>query len=369
MLYKFFSNIIRWIQRILTRLPEERNRVAQIKNDETGVQIKSEEVEGIDSTDKLIDISHTTIIQSTIHLESESKTPPLQDETPTEKQLGSSENIEYGTTPKPIIEGEREKIEVELGNKEDIQDSDVKRDDKKPQKPYIKKTPTEKSDPATEEKDKKPKTKEIINLGNSQRWNRRQKQTTNDVTEGMIKDDNPKTNKERQQNDKPLAIKSPFIELNLDEATIDLVLPQQYVKNGPSNNSKNRISYLVTIENLEKERSAKLKQRRNGKLFVEEIKIPIEKPIEKFEVSFPEELESRNYTYKNDGRKHLYVFSSKGDKKAKMDYLYNEKGEKNFLPRKILWILLHENFEIELKKELEYERYFWDSYKLCHLNL
>ena len=242
-------------------------------------------------------------------------------------------------------------------------------DYKNERKPYNKKGLSEENKiKATHTAKMKNQKQQVIKLGNTQRWRRKSDQLKDSKTSIAA---NGNTQQERltaQQRDN-IFIKSPYVELNLTESKVYIVLPLQILGDEEIKNISKKMTYKINLNDKEYGIPTKIKQRRNRKSFIEEIKIPIEEPLQEFQIIYPSELEERKYTYRHQHDKIIYVFSAEGDDKAIMNYIFNENGEKNLLFRRKLWILLHEDYELLSKPDIIEESYPWNNYQLFYLDL
>ncbi|MBU2445490.1 MAG: hypothetical protein KJ666_07960 [Bacteroidetes bacterium] len=369
-----FRRITKWLQKLFGRLPDKQKKSNEANNIGGNAEVPK--------PNNFVEPSITETPQSIISDESQYLDKPTTEKIRDKKNEPTTELLDENLVVDSIVEEivstsdvpqlDEIHTKTDLSDKEEVSETkEVKEiESKKERKPYSKKGLYEEKNikGATTDKEKKQKTQRVINLGNTQRWRRRREQVVDRTTVIDTNEGYQQEELETQQRNKTF-IKSPFVELNLDEATIYLVLPQQPLGNDEIYNSLKKLTYKIKLNNKEREVTAKIKQRRNGNSFVEEIKIPIEEPLQEFEIIYPSELEDRIYAYRHHNDKIMYVFFPKGNNKAKMDYLFNENGEKNLLLRKKLWILLHEDYELLAKPENIEESFPWNSYQLFHLDL
>ncbi len=163
-------------------------------------------------------------------------------------------------------------------------------------------------------------------------------------------------------------IKSPLVEIDLDEAKVFLVLPEQQLVDMDLISSK-QVSYRVNVNSRELSVPVTLyKDSQDNVIKTVEERIELEKPLEYFKVNFPNEIESREFEY-NHFDDDIYVFVPRGDTKAKIHYLFNSKESINPLPNRNLWILLKENLEVEIEPNLVEQTWIWDRYQPLNINL
>jgi len=272
------------------------------------------------------------------------------------------ENEKAGGLKKEILE--RRKAEEELEEKE-------KEEEKTPsiasKKPYIKKAPTEER----EKKARKPSTtkkklplkkkKESIDLGNvSKRKYRRIIQPT--------QEDKEKTEEreEEKSEDKEISIRieAPFIDINLDELKISLVLPSQQFEVDSSEEVPRQINYKIEINGEgQKDIPVKVKSINQNIVKAQEKRVYLEKPLKSFEVIFPDELQGIKYNY-NHRKKFLYAFVAIGNNRGRMCYLYDSDGNFIALPKKHVWIFLNEDFKLKTEEIIvEEDKWIWNTYR------
>jgi len=238
-----------------------------------------------------------------------------------------------------------------------------------PRKPRIKKSPTEqrKKHETTIRKEKKThraKEKEV-DLG-------RTKKTTTTKHVSSAKELLPKTQDESKKSEKPSLslphILSPYIEINFDEAKVFLVLPKQILPINTSVNisSQNKFEYRLKINSEEKRITAKVSKNEKT-IEIEEKRIELKEPLHNFEVNFPKEISGKTYKYKHKDNM-FYIFLPSGNS-GKMYYLYDETGTVNPLPKRNVWILLHEDFELLIEPDIIEERWIWENYQPLNINL
>lgn len=376
MLTNLFSRITKWFQKIFGRSHIKTNKLHQDNSPNNKIEfIELPKESNNISEQPVIEIPRAITYVDTQPIESFPEEISTQ-----EKELTHEQPQINSATEPPIKEAildnvvsPIDEIKIDSYEKEKVfvtREDDEEIDSKKERKPYSKKSLSKENNinVVTTDKEKKTRPQQVINLGNVPRWRRRREQFTDSTTFIDANEGFQQEELKAQQRNKSF-IKSSFVEINLDEATIYLVLPRQTLGKDEIDNLLKTVTYKIKLNDKENEVIAKIKQWRNGNFFIEKIEIPIEEPLQEFEIIYPSELEDRKYTYRHHNDKIMYVFSANGNNKAKMDYLFNENGEKNLLLKKKLWIILHEDYELLTKPEIIIESYPWNSYQLFHLDL
>lgn len=244
------------------------------------------------------------------------------------------------------------------------------------QKPYKKKVFAEErkrepiKTPITEAKPSPPEQKEAIYLGDTQRRRRKITSTRQEFQsdEDIEKVVNNRTSEGKESAD---TIGPPFVEIDLDSAEVYLTLPQQCFNANPVDKTPQRLAYILDLNGKQQETSAKTVIGRGGLISVEEKRISLQEPLVKFQVVFPNEIQGREYNYNHNDRG-FYVFVSRGNNHGRMYYLYDKDGKSNPLPKRVAWVLLHEEFELQTvlgSSGITDERWVWDKYKPFRIDL
>lgn len=246
----------------------------------------------------------------------------------------------------------------------------------KQRKPHKKKVPTEErkreliKPKTTEGKRSSPKQRELIYLGDTQRWRRRltgaQRKFQSD--ENIDKEITDKTPEEKKI---ATTVESPFVEIDIDNANVCLILPQQQFRANTVGKTSQQLSYRLELNGDQQEVPVKTTINRGGRVVAEEGRICLEKPLVKFQVAFPDELRAREYNY-NHRNKELYVFVAIGNNRGRMYYLYNKDGKINPLPKRIVWILIYEEFGLQTllgPGDITEDRWIWEKYQPFRVDL
>ena len=238
----------------------------------------------------------------------------------------------------------------------------------KTRKPYKKKTPIEEREkehrkPSEDEKKPgKPKLREEIDLG---RTKGKKPRPAKQPAGGSIE----RTGKASEGKETPTRVESPFVEIDLDEARAFLVLPKQQFKPSTVSNIPQQLNYKLEVNGEEQILTMKIIEDNQGFAKVGERRIELEKPLKNFQVVFPEELQGRPYSYTHN-TKNLYAFAAIGNNRGRMYYLYDKDGTINSLPNRMVWLLLHEDFKLEIESNyLTEETWIWDKYRPFRVNL
>lgn len=237
----------------------------------------------------------------------------------------------------------------------------------KPRKPYLKKTPTEEREkehgkrPGTESKLVDGNEGKELDLGGTQRKTARSARTLHQVPV----DEEDKKTKEREVTAR---IEAPCVELDLDEAKAFLVFPNQQVKLSTPGSIPQQLNYKLVLNGREQIVGVKVIEDSQYSAKVEERRIEVEGPLENFQAVFPDELQGRTYGYKH-GNGEFYAFIAIGNNRGRMHYLYDKEGNINPVPKRDVWMLLREGFELGTEPDMIWDRWAWDNYQPWHINL
>jgi len=176
--------------------------------------------------------------------------------------------------------------------------------------------------------------------------------------------------KEAEEKDVQFRIVCPFVEIDLNEVGVSLVLPEQQFKIDIADNTPLETNYEVRLNDGAREKiSVKVRSRDQSAAYIKEKRIHLDKPVESLEVKLPDEAQGRTYHYKHHNID-LYVFIAVGDNRGRMHYLYDEAGNINPIPKRKVWVVLSDELELKNKEVIVEEgRLVWDSYRLYLVNL
>lgn len=256
--------------------------------------------------------------------------------------------------PTWVAQGEPRGEESEPELTEELTDIEPKKhtEDEKvtplPRKPYRKKPPIEerKEEPrklsATEKKLPELKRWEI-DLGDLLQRSRPSKR----LPRGL-EDERGSEMADRASEEKKVtaSIESPFVEIDLDESKVFLVLPQQRFKVDTTNAIPQQLSYELQLNGERQEVMVKVTDNTDGFALLQEKRIQLETPLKNFQVKFPDEVQGRIYSYSHNNE-NLYAFVAIGNNRGRIYYLYNKDGNINPIPRRVVWILLGEDLELQ----------------------
>lgn len=241
----------------------------------------------------------------------------------------------------------------------------------KPRKPYKKKAPTEErrkehiKRPAAEKRLADLEGKKQIDLGDIQR---KTPKSVKPLQQAPIGEEDKKIDNVPEEKQITTRVETPFVDLDLDEAKVFLVLPQQQFKlDSTTNNVPQRLDYKLMLNGENQIIGVKVIKANQGSAKVEEKRIEVEKSLNAFQVTFPDELQGRTYSYEHSNR-NLYVFIATGNNRGRAHYLYDREGNINPVPKRDVWILLKEDFELETEPDVIWERWVWENYQPLHVN-
>ncbi len=309
-----------------------------------------------DTTKEEVELSRKEAEITSLPEGTSSGTLPMEDETgfkpPEEK------NTELH--PKPLEE-EVLKPEFPRKSKEEVEI--------KSRKPSQKKTPTEEIreeyETLPEDEKKKlvsPEPRKEIDLG------RRKKRKTKPPIQPQQEEESLEKTKEEFEGKETLPrVISPFIEIDLDNAKVFLVLPEQRFKT-PKDNILKQLNYKLELNDDRQTISVKVSKDKLDIIKLEEKRIELGNPLNNLKIIFPDELQVRPYSYKhNNGT--IYAFIAIGTSRGRMHYLYDGQGNLKPLPKKAVWILLGEGFDLSPEPDAIEERWIWEKYQAKLVNL
>lgn len=328
-------------------LPSEKKSVRTIP--EEGKQEESLSAEE-KPTEVPVSVGRTTEILSEEKIVEITSTKEKAQEVPTEQEIPSE-------LPSKASEEKILTSESEEGGKT------------KTQKPCIKKPPTEERKKehrkrSGEEERRaaitKPKTE--IDLG------KRMKPRPIKQRQPQMEVNIESTDKTPEQKEIPTRVESPNIEINLDEAKVSFIIPEQLFKTIIVDNIPQELDYKLELNGDEQTISAKVSSDKQNLATVEEKRIDLERPLKNFKVVYPDELQGRVYNYQHSNEI-LYPFIAIGNNRGRMHYLYDNEGKINPLPNRDIWILLKEDFDLATEPDVIEDRWFWEKYRPMHINL
>ncbi len=361
--FQFIQRFILWLKGIFHIYPEPPVYVTQ-PSEEESVEVdlpkeKEPEVSSMTSGEGTL----TKVLQKPFREEVQ-KVEPLKESKQCPQHPKTMQEIETETQIKYPIE--ETKTEEKVMQKEE-------KGTPIPPKPYIKKVHTEERKekpiklPITEVEPPSSNQREPVDLGDTQRRRRR---SNGSVRKSQSDENIDREKADKTQGERELAnsIETPFVEINLDEAKVYLILPKQQFKANTVDVLPRELSYSIELNGEHQEVPANMTTNRDGVVFVEEKRIPLEEPLETFQVAFPDELQRREYNYDHNG-KELYVFVAIGNNRGRIYYLYDKVGNINPLPKRDVWMLLDEDFESQTEPDITEERWIWKKYRPSRIDL
>ncbi len=198
---------------------------------------------------------------------------------------------------------------------------------------------------------------DVIDLNASRHKTSRPPKTSDAVKDQV---DSPK-----QRSPRKARVRPPWIELALQSnEKIQLVIPKAEIKTGVVGPAPDQLTYDVTVN--KEQRSFQIRPTPSYDGYVQdEYRLALNEPLAEFEVKFPEHLRNCCYRFAHPDWK-LYAFVA-GTRDGSGRLLY--RCDK--LPRRLLWILLHEDFSLEPDAPLkdEPDQWVWDKYRPFLLDL
>lgn len=367
MRFNMISRFLLWFKRILAQIYQNREPPPKTPSQEkpsSDPQIKKTE-----PTEQSPQIETPTAITAP----TSAKIVRLSDNKriSTDKEKAPEPNHEYKQIFKRSGEQSTEtQKDLETVSEHEIIKQDVDKTQKL-RKPYKRKTPTEgvrerrRISQKDKEKDKRAsprkEPRKEIDLGETQRKSQRMAKTSRKPA---------KKRHVRKKKEKVVLrrVASPFVELDLIEARIYLVLPEQEFNLEQDSEFPQKANYAVRLNPEGQKVSASVARHKDKTAHIKEKRIELKSPLKSFSISFPEELESRVYSY-NHGDDKIYAFVATGNNRARMHYLYDKEGKFNPLPKRDVWILLKEDFLLTCEPDVIEEIWVWERYQPCRVNL
>lgn len=284
-----------------------------------------------------------------------------------EKESGESKPPEEKTPEVPQSEGVPSRLprETSQASAEEVDKTKTQK------KPYKKKASTEereKEDKKPSEGENKPNVPEqieIIELGNIKRKKVRTAKQLQQPAEVSVE----RIEKRSEEKGTHTRLESPYVEINLDEAKVFFIIPEQKFKTTRENNVPPQLSYKLRLNNGDEQTiSVRVSKNAQDIATIEEKRIYLEQPLKEFEIIYPDEIQGRVYSYKHNNEI-LYPFIAIGNNRGRMHYLYDNKGIINPIPGKDVWLLLKEDFESSIDPDIIDERWIWGKYQPICINL
>ncbi|MBC8389222.1 MAG: hypothetical protein H8E13_14395 [Actinobacteria bacterium] len=363
MTLNLFNRIILWLKKIFHIYPKAEYKRRPV---EVTPQPEEKSIKDAPPEEKTREVSQDEKkpVDMLLPEKKTTKVTPLPEhkppETPSEKEP-QEPSVEETLTTEPQIKYPEEKAKTE------------EKDAPEPRKPYKKKSPTEerKEEPSTvKRKPSSPEQREPIYLGSTQRRRRwltgaHPKSPSDEKIETEIVDKVP------EEKEFATTVESPYVEINLDNAEVYLILPKQQFKANTVDETPQQTSYSIDLNGKQQEVIVRITTNRGGLMFVEEKRILLEEPLVKFQVAFPDEIQKGEYNY-NHNDKGLYAFVAIGNNRGRMYYLSDKEGNINPLPQRVNWVLVHEEFELQTvlgPSDITEDIWIWERYQPFRIDL
>jgi len=301
---------------------------------------------------------------------------PIEEE-PTEKEKSKEEIYTGDETLKEEKQRDQEKLSKKPSEEEKPKEEKIEKESqteypdkgkakKEVQKPYMKKKPTDERKRPSENKNKQatPKRRKEIDLGAKRKILKPIKQLPK-----VEKVSNKKNEKKFGEEEAPTRIESPIVEIDFDEAKVFLVIPKRQFIHSPASNIPQQLHYNLELNGEEQYITVKVIEDNQGYIKAKEKRIELKKPLKSFQIAFPDELQDKIYRYSHSNE-NLYAFVAIGNNRGRMYYLYDKDGNINSLPNRMVWLLLHEDFKLEIESNyLPEETWIWEQYRPFRVNL
>lgn len=338
MTFNLLSRFILWLKNIFYILPEKKTFDATQPPEEKSIKVApAKEIIG--------------------------KVSPAEEEKPVEVPPSEEKIIEVTALPEERLPEETSEEEIPTAEAEHTK-KEVKTKKRKPYKKKVLREERTKEPIKPSENEKKivdPKQRKIIDLGSSKRKKLRSDKQLQQPSEVSI--DDIAMEKENLQR-----VESPFVEIDLDESKVFLILPQQQFKVDTADEIPQQLSYDFQLNGEKKKVTVKVTDNNRGFVSVQEKRIHLENPLGNFQVVFPGELQGRTYSYSHNNQ-NLYAFVAIGNNRGRMHYLYDKDRNINSLPKRDVWVLLNEDFELKIEPDLIEERWIWEKYRPLRVDL
>jgi len=229
---------------------------------------------------------------------------------------------------------------------------------KKPITDRVKKEPIEPPEPKKSQSP--PKEKRLIYLGDTQRTRPRFSLAEKSEIDRTMKKESPDTESMQQEFANP--VQSPFLELDVDEAKVYLILPAQQFKIDTIENLPRELNYDVQLNGEQRRIPVRTVIDKDRTVFLEAKRISLEKPPERIQIAYPGELQAIEYFY-NHHPQGFYVFMAIGNNRGRMCYLHDRNGNVKPLPKRDAWVLIEESLTLQIEPDLIDERWIWERYR------
>lgn len=239
-----------------------------------------------------------------------------------------------------------------------------------PRKPHVKKTPIQESRRETRKK-----------ISRTTEPQTRKESTTKDLTQlpsvrtkphtTGVKVLRTKSDRTGSRSHTECRIRSPYVELDVREPAVYLVVPEQRF-NLDASQAHGGIRYRVVLNDDEQEAEAKTKMAKGSEntVVAREVRIKLEKPLHSFRIRYPQELEFCEYTWKKPDGQSFYAFEAIGGDRGRWHRFDPQTGILGALPKRMMWFLVHEDFDLQSEPApLVEEAWVWEKFKPWRVDL
>lgn len=162
-------------------------------------------------------------------------------------------------------------------------------------------------------------------------------------------------------------VKKPYIELNLMDNSLNLVIPKQIIK---LDTHLEFINYEIKINGIREDCNVIVKKVNEDYVKIEKCEIPIKEPLIEFNIIYPEELEKYNLTKEyNHKTPKRYLFKMGKKNRLKMEYLRDSYNNLISIPKRRRLILHSDNYKLTQTSTIVESLKIWDNYIAEYIDL
>ena len=178
----------------------------------------------------------------------------------------------------------------------------------------------------------------------------------------------PQGNKQEDEKEPQTRVEPPYVQINLNETRVFLIIPKQRFKTNTVNDISQQLYYKLQLNGKEKSIPARIVAIENDIVTIDEIIEELDSPIKNFQIIYPAELGPRIYNYQHESDI-FYAFIAIGNNLGRMYYLYDSQHNVNKLPKKDVWVLIKEGFDLSIEPDVIEETWIWEKYRPVLINL